>query len=216
MVARNSFAEFYEALAAAIELDPDSAAEALVKCAGSLKEEDQALTMMCAEQLGTNRVFLRHLFTFSDRFADQHQFLRFLDVKRAPEWRDRYVMLRQAILFVPLYASELVALAVQFAGDEVAIIRDASVQLWAELIRTHQAAAEELGKLLDAKWQTRLVAAKVIGEVGIFNGFEKMAEILGQDNVENVRYCLASRIKGAPLHGPLFRQMDGAGTLQIM
>jgi hypothetical protein len=119
--------------------------------------------------------------------------LRFIDVKRAPLWRDRVVMLQQAVLFVPVLGDEIIEIAVRFAQDDVAAVRNSSVRLWVELIRDKAERAECIGRLVENGWHTRLVAAKVIREIGARGVFEAMAERLSRNHVENVRFCMEPR-----------------------
>jgi hypothetical protein len=190
MAAANSFAAFCESFAVAIELEPDSAASALVKCGRTLRDGQHMSALLFAEQLGSNRNFLNGLFEFSGHFRDRRQFLQFIDVKKASKWRDRMVILRQTILFVPLFARDVVGPAMQFADDEAAIVRDSSVVLWVRIIAQYGNAVADLAKLLEKKWQTRLVVAKVVRQLGVRPELHEIAERISKDEVANVRTCL--------------------------
>jgi hypothetical protein len=195
-VATNGLSAVYDALTIAIQKEPDRAATALLETIGDVPPGELALAMLCAERLATNLVFLRNLFAFARACGDMRRFARFIDVKRAPLWRDRVIMLQQAILFVPAFGDGIVESALQFAQDDVAIVRNWSVRLWVELIRNKGERAESIQRMIANKWQTRLVAAKIIREIGAGGMFEALADRLSRDEVENVRFCMQDTAVG--------------------
>jgi HEAT repeat protein len=215
MVELHGFRAFFEEFKVSIHQIPDFAAIALLKAAQLLKVEDEDILFEWAEELSTNRVFLHGLFKFSGHFGDRRQFLKFIDGKRAEEWRVRSVMIEQAILFVNLFGEELVEQAVELAEDEVAMIRNLAVLLWVELIRKD---VKQIGKvmlLLSGGWQKRMVAAKIVAAIGRRPELEEVAEKLSTDPIGNVRYCLAVRIKGTDWYKQLFSRSDDPELLNI-
>jgi hypothetical protein len=85
-------------------------------------------------------------------------------------------LLQQAILFAPIFGHEIIAIAGQFSQDNVAIVRNWSVGLRVELVRDKGQRGECIGRLVENRLQTRLVAAKAIREIGAGRVFEVMAE----------------------------------------
>jgi HEAT repeat protein len=208
MVELHGFRAFSEEFKCAIHQMPDLAATALLKAVQLLKVEEEDVLLEWAEELSINRVFLQGLFTFSEYFTDRRQFLTFIDGKRSSQWRVRSVMIEQAILFVDLFGEELVEKAVQFAEDEVAMIRNLAVLLWVELIRKDVKRIGKMMGLIDGGWHARMVAAKIVGRMGVIPELEQIAEKLSTDPIGNIRYCLAVGIKGTDSYKKLFSRSD--------
>jgi hypothetical protein len=66
---------------------------------------------------------------------------------------------------------------------------------------------------LEEGWQTRLIVAKIIGEVGVIGEIEAMAKQLSVDGVRNVRLCLAAAVKNRPWFVQLFEKADDHESL---
>jgi hypothetical protein len=196
MIVIHGFEALWEAVEVSIGHVPDAAARALMKAIRIMNPEDEEKMFLCAEALAGNTVFLRGLFGFSERFSDRRRFLEFINGNRSGQWRVRSRMLEQAILFVPLFGDELIEKAVQFACDQVAIIRSLSVLLWVELVKADRTRAVEVRRLLGKGWQVRMVAVKIIGEIGVIPELEDVAMTLRDDPVRNVRESLAATLAG--------------------
>jgi hypothetical protein len=121
--------------------------------------------------------------------------LPFIDLKSVVPWRDRMLILRQCIEFVPFLGAALVEHAIEFADDQVAIVRNESVKLWVALIRADREIARNVCRLGEMRWQTRLVATKIIAAVGMCEEFVELGRGLSGDAVFNVRYGLAVGIR---------------------
>jgi hypothetical protein len=124
-------------------------------------------------------------------------------------------MVEQAIRFAPLFGDDLVEGAVLFAGDEMAIIRNLSVLLWRELIQGDRERAVAVARLAEGRWQVRMVAAKIIGELGVIGGLEESAALLARDPVPNVRYCLAAALVDTEWYREVFASSDDPELLNI-
>jgi hypothetical protein len=216
MVEIHVFGSFAEALQIAISHSPDSAAHALIRILPPVVQDSEEEEWFgCAECLSQNCVFIQNLFDFSEHFSDRRRFLQFINGNRSEKWRVRSLMLEQAIKFVALFGDPLVETAVQFAGDAVALVRSLSVLLWVELIKSDVRRAAAVRRLLESGWQMRLVAAKIVGEVGVIEELEGVASELAEDPIRNVRTCLAQRLKGTEWCVKLFGDLDGGDLLLI-
>jgi hypothetical protein len=147
------------------------------------------------EPLTGNVVLMSNLAKFCRFLDDKARLLPFIDLKSVAPWRDRRIILRQCIEFVPFLGASLVQHAIEFAEDPVAVVRNESVELWVALIHADREIAKEVPKLVEMKWQTRLVAAKIIAAVGMCDEFMDVAKSLSEDPVFNVRYGIALGIR---------------------
>jgi hypothetical protein len=124
-------------------------------------------------------------------------------------------MIEQAIRFVALFGDALVEVALQFAADAVALIRTLSVLLWAELIRNDARRAAAVARLLDSGWQARIVAAKILREIGVTEQLEDVARALAGDPIPNVRDCLARELHGTEWCARLFGEVDRGEVMLV-
>jgi hypothetical protein len=191
IVSVHGFAPVSKAMAVAISQAPDEATTALIAALPEMQTEDHGLVLVCADQLRWHRTFLMRLWEVAQFFDDKRPFLEFLDLKDRAQWRDRFVILRQAICFLPSFRNDLVDLAVCFAKDDAAIVRNESVKLWVEGIKQDRSFIHAFEKLVTGKWQSRLIATKIVAQTGVLEEFEGYVRQLGQDSVENVRFSLS-------------------------
>jgi hypothetical protein len=210
----HGFGAFSDAFTVALAHSPDAAAQALVRAVPPLVQDDEEASFECAELLSTNHVFLHNLFDFSEHFGGRQRFVQFLNGNRSGKWRTRSLMLEQSIRFVPLFGDALIETAVQFAGDPVALIRTLSVMLWTELIRSDCRRAAAVARLLESGWQTRLVAVKILREIGVTTELEAVAHALAHDPIRNVRACLAQAVQGTEWSTKLFGGAGGRDLLE--
>ena len=197
MVEANGFAPLIDAIERAAELKRDLTAAAVLKCLCYLRDEERDPVCSMLSGFVGSVTFLGSLANVAEHFEDKRKFLMFLEMKERTleKWRDRMVALDQSLLMVDELRGDLLHVAVSFANDDVAVIRNKSVTLWVEMIKRNSNIVEYVELLLSSNWQARMVAAKVIGAVGFINDQAKeLAQRLVRDEVPNVRYCLASHL----------------------
>ena len=195
MVAVIGFAPLVESFKVAMKLQPDGACAVLLNISRVVDKNEHPLLVECAWELRTNKVLIEYLRKFSIVFDDKEVFLKMLDPEGIKKWRVRRCLLEQAVLFIDVFHERLTAVAAAFSNDAVAIVRDQSITLWAELIKDRPETAQSALEMLNGSFQVRLILAKLIGLTGIQAPFDKAAEILSKDPVSNVRYALASNLK---------------------
>ena len=202
MVEVHGFSPFLGALESAN--DSDALATALLAAAKFMRDSEEDAVIALAERVRGNRVFIASLWEFADNFPDKSPFFEFLDISGAKKWRDRYLVLQQCINFAETFGSALLDIAEQFANDDTAIVRTLSAELWARVIGS----SSELERLMTDNWQTRMVAAKVIGITGVTDSLRPLALRLSHDEIRNVRFCLAHHLLNTQYYDELFAETD--------
>jgi HEAT repeat protein len=198
MAAVHAFTPFAAAVTAAGRIKPDETVLALSAALDSITAAEEPLLLACLSGLTQSQQFILHFGEFADRVSEKGSFIQLIEVKSIKRWRDRLCYMKQLLKFVRCARNEVTESACAFAGDEAAVVRNASVELWLELIGQDRATASRLAKLAGEGWQTRLVAAKVIGRLGPLPELEELQRQLGADPVESVRLCIeASSADGA-------------------
>jgi hypothetical protein len=196
IVATHGLTVVFDAVISVIDIAPDEATEGILDSLPYVQEDEKDRLVLFANQLCYNRLFLENFAEFAKAMAEPARLLEIIELKNIPKWRDRFFLLKQVTDCVQEIGLALLDWAVAFANDETAIVRSEAVKLWVELIGFDPEARKELRQLTVGKWHARLIAAKVIGEIGIEEDCEDVAETLSADVVENVRACLRHRVKG--------------------
>lgn len=197
MVEANGFKPFLGALSRAITLKKEQAASAVLKSLSFMRDDEHDSVLAMLSAFAGSITFLRSLADVARHFDDKESFAKFVAMNgvKFEKWRDRMIVLEQSLLLVKDMRGDLLPAAVAFANDDVAVIRSKSVELWIEMIECNPNMVEYLEMLLSSNWQTRMVAAKVIGAVGFVSPVaEELAERLKRDEAVNVRHCLASSL----------------------
>lgn len=203
IVSHSSFAEIIDSFFIAMKNDKNDAAAALLETVKTVSvKSESTLYIRAAQELVSFTPFTWRLHSFSEKFERKSDFLELLNPSSISDWRTRYALLKQCQEFVPELGSSLARVAEIFSEDQVAYVRNETVNLWVSLIKndiTMKAVAVE--RLMRGTWHKRLILSKVIAAVGCY-GFEHAIEQLKSDEVENVRYCIKESIRtcSQPLH----------------
>ena len=196
IVAHSSFAEVFDSFLVALNYDKNDAALALLETVQKVSiEQEQSLYIRAAHELVDFSPFTWRLHSFAQFFSNKSDFIALLDPSRVTEWRTRYALLKQCIEFVgELNTSSLIRLAEIFSEDQIAYVRNESVNLWVTILKSNQDTQPAIiDRLMRGSWQKRIVLSKVIGIFGK-EGFESTVDQLQHDAVENVRHCINSNI----------------------
>jgi hypothetical protein len=191
-------------LQSAFKFQPDPSVVALLNCLEFLKPDEAPALLKLIEPLMGNTVLKANLSKFCRYVEDKAKLIEFMGLESVARWRDRMRLMKQCIEFIPFLGCSLVQKAIEFADDEVAIVRNESVHFWVALIRACPEVAKEVSRLMDRKWQTRLVAAKIIGAVGVIDDFADLATVLSGDEIFNVRFAMAYAVQGSDWLAKLF------------
>lgn len=211
IVQANSLGSVYQDFVLALSSFPEKGINALLLTAPIVHPSEHLLLIKIAEQLKDNMLFVSKLSLFASIIGNAEPFFNYLWPNDGASWRIRYQLAHQARAFIPYFKSRLISLAIMYSEDEIAQIRNESVHIWKEIIKEDPEAINNLFQLLESKWQTRLVAAKVVsGEEIMSELAQEMAKILSKDSVSNVRYCLAKN-----LHGTKYFDMFFSDTKDI-
>ena len=225
IVSHSSFKEIYDAFQNAIKFQPENSCAVLINISKIVKKEEHPLLLECAKALKGYITLINYLHKFSEAFEDKEIFLSFLDPTTQKRWRSRSGLLKQAILFIPTFQRKLVPIAKSFACDDIAIIRNMSVELWANLIKSGEALVqnsndesrqaalesatkfEDLCEIISVGFHQRLVVCKVIGRLGYNDEkYGKITDDMSKDPVPNVRICMARNLIGSGSFDKFFSQ----------
>lgn len=205
IVIANSLSRISGALIDCLMFDPDAVAPVLLNLSRIVNENEKQLLLNLTYKIRYCPTIIQYLGKFSQVYPDKSPFIDFFDPRGISNWRVRKLMVDQAKLFVDDFHSRLCEYALMYSRDEVAVIRNESISLWKLLIKDDaQCKIKVTEALLPDIWQSRLVLAKLIAEIGIDSCFEKAAETLSHDPVSNVRFGFASRIVGTPYFDTYF------------
>lgn len=193
----NSFRHFTDSFTAAAKISPEKTVNALVGSVDLILPKDEETFYRVAEILRHNEEFLSKLHVFYQYLENKQWICELLMIDPQQKWRSKHILCIECIKMAPLFKEKLVPHAHALSNDNIAIIRNQSVDLWIALFNETDI-VDEFKKLLKGGWHQRLVAAKVIGKIGMQPSFELFAEMLSKDEVENVRSCLAGFIQGTP------------------
>ena len=193
IVACNSFAEIFDAFDEAIKYDKNDGALALIETVKLVDvKQESALYIRAARQLASFQPFAWRIHDFAKSFSNKCDFIELLDPKGITDWRTRYALLKQCEEFVPEVSTSLARLAEIYSEDQVAYVRNESVQLWNLILKNDPTIKSEcIERLMRGSWHKRMILAKLIGVYGSLRGFKDAAEKLANDPVENVRNCLS-------------------------
>ena len=216
MVIENGFAPISESFYQACYIDPELSAALVLNISRVVKEEEKKMVLDFAKLLMLTNTIIEHLYKFSEVFSDKEFFVDMLmpDFENQP-WRSRKAMIEQAKLFIPILKEKLVPVATKFSQDPVAIIRNLSVSLWIDLIHANEDIIENAKKLINEKWQTRLVLAKIINELGQRDDLEDTLVQLSHDEISNIRFCIASHITDMERFEKLFGDTSDEDILSL-
>jgi len=187
---------------------PNDSTLILIDIAKLHRPQDHSFLLECAQMLIKSCNFVWHIHEFSKYFQDKAPFLALLNPSKARQWRLRYALASQCVLFVQVFGSKLLPYCMRFSGDLVAIIREKAVELWVELVKYDHSIMSNLLSLMNRGWHARLIVAKALPEIGITDDIKDVALKLGHDSVSNVRYALAMKIKGSPLFNLVFNEIN--------
>ena len=196
VVAHTSFAEIFDSFLAALAFDKNDAALALLETVQSVPlKSEESLYIRAAKSLISFSPFAWRLHSFAQSFTDKSSFVELLDPSHVSDWRTRYALLKQCQEFLDdLDLSSLIRLAEIFSEDQIAYIRNESVNLWVAILKKSIGTkATVVDRLMRGSWQKRMVLAKVIGIHGK-EGFNDIVELLQNDPVENVRHCISTQL----------------------
>ncbi|OHS97952.1 hypothetical protein TRFO_35719 [Tritrichomonas foetus] len=189
----NGIKLFYKSMATAINNFPIEGGEALLIASKYAQKDELDLLIILAEQLTTCESFMLKFNQFAEVFEDKSKLLSLLSIKNINSWRQRVVILRNCVELAKFLPDQIAEKAIEFSCDDVAVVRTSSIVLWQKLISIDEKYINDLEKLLDESWQARIIAAKVIGIIGI-DKFQSISEKLRNDEVENVRKCIEEHI----------------------
>lgn len=204
MVESSGFQKFVAAFSSAISEYPEKCSQQLIACAPAVDQCEHRALYKCGKSFRHIHHFISNLHAFSRSFENKRIFLRFFNVSRMSNWRERLLYAQQAVLFVKDLGADMFDIAVDFSKDDVASVRTESVRIFVELYQTNPTLAERISSLSDSGWQQRLVLAKVISETGLPPAFWEAAKTLATDSVPNVKHCLARGIKTTPYFSVFF------------
>ena len=193
------------AFSTAIRSYPDKCAKVLVECAGRIDVSQHRLIFRCAKKMRHIPEMVERLYDLSAPFETKMPFLEFFVVSRMRNWREKALYAKQAVLFVQDLGSAMMDIAVDFASDENATVRDESVKIFLAIYQLHQNLADSISAVLQRTWQMRIVLAKLISEAGLPVAFWEAAKQLSTDSVELVRNCLANGVRGTPHFDVFFK-----------
>jgi hypothetical protein len=213
MITAAGLKRLYQAVLVACDFRPNEAVEALLGCRDSCSTAEKQMLFGVFQKLRRSPLFQKNIGTFVRWFEEKAKFVTLVEFNASAKWREKIGVLQQCIELVPFVGAALADFACQFAQDGVAIIRDRSVDLWVAMIRADLTAIGALARLMEKGWQTRMVVAKVVAAVGVTNGSEGIARQLSCDEVRNVRFCLAARVRKADEFPLLF---GGSQDAEIM
>ena len=208
MVEYAGLAPLFLAFAHASQVYPEKCAVVLLECSHNPMVTDDNLLYRCAKLLRHVPAFITRLYEFSRCFEWRCGFLRLFRIDRMRSAEERLLYAEQAALFASEFGARLLDVALDFARDEVAEVRDASVKVLVALFLADQSTAETISLLLHEPTEQRLVLAKVIGETHLAPAFWDTAKVLSHDPVPAVRNCLSQGIVGTEYCGMFFQDFN--------
>ncbi|OHT02581.1 hypothetical protein TRFO_30248 [Tritrichomonas foetus] len=165
VVIKNNFECIYDAFQNAMKFQPENSCAVILNISRVIQKEEHRLLLECAMQLKGHLTLINYLFKFSDVFENKDIFLEFLDPNNAKKWRTRIALMKQTILFIPVFHERLITIAKCFSRDDVAIVRDCSVELWTRLILDNPNCFESLIEIIDDGFHQKIVVCKTIGKI---------------------------------------------------
>ena len=206
VVEENGLEPLLNVFVCAIRAYPEKCARMIVECSKRIEMCEQRLLFRCAKMLRHLPEFIARLHQFSGAFETKRPFLKFFAIGRMRTWREKLLYAQQAVLFVEDLGCEMLEVAVEFADDSAACVREQSVKIFVALFNLDQTMADAIGTALRDNWHMRLVLAKVIAETKLPVAFWEAAKVLANDSVPNVREALANGILGTPYYEVFFAQ----------
>jgi hypothetical protein len=189
MAQYGGFQLYFSAFSDCIRFFPEKCAEILIHLAPLVDPMEHLLLYKCAKLLRHCPVFLNQLYQFSRSFESKWPFMNFFKIERMKDRNERLIMARQAELFVSDFGQDLLPIAMNFAEDESAVVRNQSVYIFCELYRSDKAVVNTIGSLAKGSWHQRLILAKIIAELGVPEELEKWGNVICSDNVQSVKDC---------------------------
>lgn len=113
---------------------PENSHAVILNISRVIKKEEQQLLLDTAMSMRSHLTLINYLHKFSKAFDNKDIFLDFLHPHQIKKWRLRVALMKQAILFILLFKRRLVPIAQLFSNDDIAIVRNESVDFWVELL----------------------------------------------------------------------------------
>ena len=197
VVEENGLECLFNSLIRAIRAYPDKCAQLIVDCAvtGKIDASEHRLLFRLAKLLKHVPEFVVRLYQFSEVFEAKRRFLKFFTISRMRSMTEKVLYSQQAALFVKDLGSEMLPVAVGFARDDAACVRNESVKIFVALYDQDERMAERISAALLETLQMKLVLVKVIVALKAPVAFWEVARVLVYDSVMDVQSVLAEGVK---------------------
>jgi hypothetical protein len=220
IVIENGFRAIIPYFSKAMEIDPEAVATVLVNIACLVSPEEHSLILEYAFALRYTTAVISHLADLANIISDRDAFLKLLDPSDVPKegWRIRLDLLNETFKFIPVFKERLLNIVQIFTEDDVAVVRDASVDLWIELMKNLPAAVECARGLMFGSWHSKLVLCKIVGKTGDeYPILKEEIKVLARDKVSNVRFHIAKMLyeKDREQFDVLFADNDDPDILEL-
>ncbi|OHT17586.1 hypothetical protein TRFO_00837 [Tritrichomonas foetus] len=198
-VQANGFCAIKEAFTNAIVMMPNEGVQALIKLSAIIEEDERQSLFECSLKISNFVGFMTNLYKFAQYFPNKDIFINLLSMEGVEQWRMRKILIDQCILFASHLHQKLIPIALSFSCDEIACIRNQTVELWIRIINACPECTHSIfDQLLSKSWQQRLIAAKIVSKLGMSHQTEDVARTLCNDAVSNVRYYMACFLAETP------------------
>lgn len=195
VISCSSIVDLIESFIEGSKLDQDNASKALLDSVQYARESESSYYARAALSVITYQPFIKYISHITNHFENKEEFLKLLDPKLNTKWRNRILQLEQVIHFLPEYSYQIMDIIEQYSDDDVAAVRNATVDLWKRLVDTQFSMRNEIEeRLMRGKYVKRIIFAKLIGLCGVStfpNGYKKLKE----DPIELVRGAVENYIR---------------------
>ncbi|OHS96848.1 hypothetical protein TRFO_09743 [Tritrichomonas foetus] len=209
----SGFSPFFDTFILIISAFPNKCAKVLIEYSPFVDASEHRLLYKCAKKLRSNFYFIENLYTFSRVFSNKERFLKFFNIEKMTNWRERALYAKICIDFVDDFKIDIIPIVFNFAYDTIEIVRNLSVDIMVKLVKIEPNSVYSIVHLVEGGWHQRLVLAKVLAQVGISEQLLETAQKLSHDSVSNVRYCLAVGVKGTNYFDQLFNDCKDSDIL---
>lgn len=208
MIIQHKFESLIDSFKVAMNIYPDEAVSAFINVAEEILKDEEDLFIEIALELKHNVKLVSSIHEIYPYLKRKDWISKVLTAEDDHKWRMKSIICQECVHMAPYLNEQLVPHAVRFSNDDVAIVRNLSVQLWIALFNQTNDILDDFKRLLKGGWQQRMVVAKVIASLGVTPRFVMFAETLCKDEVENVRSCLARLLVGTSEFEKYFGQIS--------